>query len=42
MTPTRRADADIFTEAGHALDQGLSIPATVRLHVDKGDCYADR
>lgn len=33
---THRADADIFTEARHALDQRLSIPATVRIHVDKG------
>jgi len=31
-----RADAEIFAEARHALDERPTIPATVRLHVDRG------
>jgi osmotically-inducible protein OsmY len=32
----RRADADIFVDARHALDRHPAISATVRVHVDKG------
>jgi osmotically-inducible protein OsmY len=35
-TATRRPDAEIFAEARTALDQHAIIPATVRVHVDKG------
>jgi osmotically-inducible protein OsmY len=31
-----RTDAEIFTEARHALDATPTVPATVRLHVDHG------
>jgi osmotically-inducible protein OsmY len=31
-----RADAEIFAEARHALDDRPTIPATVRVHVDHG------
>lgn len=40
MTPapktTHRTDADIFAEARSALDRRPDVPATVRVHVDKG------
>ena len=36
-TNASRSDADIFVEARRALDQSPNVPATVRVHVDKGD-----
>jgi osmotically-inducible protein OsmY len=37
QTPeTHRTDADIFTAARNALDQRPTIPATVRVYVDRG------
>jgi osmotically-inducible protein OsmY len=40
MRPTpaaiNRPDAQIFVEARHALDERLSVPATVHLHVNHG------
>lgn len=35
-TETHRTDADIFTAATNVLDQRLSVPRTVRVHVDRG------
>jgi osmotically-inducible protein OsmY len=35
-TETHRTDADIFTAATKALDLRLNVPATVRVHVDRG------
>src|SRR5512145_3015668 len=35
-TATRRPDAEIFVEARTALDRDAVIPATVRVHVNKG------
>jgi osmotically-inducible protein OsmY len=33
---THRPDAEIFTEARHALDQRPAVPATVHVHVNDG------
>ena len=35
-TAAHRPDAEIFAEARHALDQRANVPATVRIHIDKG------
>ena len=35
-TKTQRTDAEIFAEARSALDRCANVPATVRIHVDKG------
>jgi osmotically-inducible protein OsmY len=32
----QRPDADVFVDARNALDQRASVPATVRVHVDRG------
>jgi osmotically-inducible protein OsmY len=34
--PARRADAEIFAEARHALDSRPTVPEGVRVHVDQG------
>jgi osmotically-inducible protein OsmY len=35
-TNAPRSDADIFLEARRALDRSPNVPATVRVHVNKG------
>jgi osmotically-inducible protein OsmY len=35
-TETHRTDAEIFTAATNALERRPAVPATVRVHVDRG------